>query len=53
MESVSHIRIVTGESEPEAAGANSIRGKDIPEGTRARATPSEPKRMNLLYYGDN
>src|SRR5450432_1878698 len=32
MESVSHIRLVTSESEPEAAGANSIRGKDIPEG---------------------
>jgi SulP family sulfate permease len=32
MESISHIRIVTSESEPEAAGANSMRGKDIPEG---------------------
>ena len=32
MESVSHIRLVTSESEPEAAGANSLRGKDIPEG---------------------
>jgi len=32
MESVSHIRIVTSESEPEAEGANSARGKDIPEG---------------------
>ena len=32
MESVSHIKLVTSESEPEGAGANSIRGKDIPEG---------------------
>ena len=32
MESVSHIRIVTSASEPEPAGANSARGKDIPEG---------------------
>ena len=32
MESVSHIRIVTSESEPEPAGANSLRGKTIPEG---------------------
>jgi len=32
MESVSHIRLVTSESEPEAAGANSARGKDIPDG---------------------
>jgi SulP family sulfate permease len=32
MESVSHIKLVTSESEPEAAGANSIRGKDIPAG---------------------
>jgi SulP family sulfate permease len=32
MESISHIRIVTPESEPEAAGANSLRDKDIPRG---------------------
>jgi SulP family sulfate permease len=32
MESISHIRLVTSESEPEAAGANSVRGKSIPEG---------------------
>lgn len=32
MESVSHIRLVTSETEPEAAGANSIRGKNIPDG---------------------
>jgi SulP family sulfate permease len=32
MESVSHIRIVTPESEPEAEGPHSMRGKDIPAG---------------------
>ena len=32
MESVSHIKLVTSESEPEAAGANSLRDKEIPEG---------------------
>ena len=32
MESVSHIKLVTQESEPEAAGADSLRGKEIPEG---------------------
>ena len=32
MESVSHIRIVTPESEPEGTGTHSMRGKDIPEG---------------------
>ncbi len=32
MESISQIRLVTSESEPEAAGANSLRGKDIPDG---------------------
>lgn len=32
MEAVSHIRLVTPESEPEAPGANSMRDKDIPEG---------------------
>ena len=32
MESVSHIRLVTPESEPEGAGSHSMRGKDIPEG---------------------
>jgi SulP family sulfate permease len=32
MESVSHVKLVTSESEPEAAGANSLRGKEIPEG---------------------
>jgi SulP family sulfate permease len=32
MESISHIRLVTSESEPESAGANSLRGKTIPEG---------------------
>ena len=32
MESISHIRLVTQESEPESAGANSLRGKSIPEG---------------------
>lgn len=32
MESVSHIRLVTPESEPEGVGTHSMRGKDIPEG---------------------
>ena len=32
MESVSHIRLVTPESEPEGTGTHSMRGKDIPEG---------------------
>src|SRR3954468_20616907 len=32
MESISHIRLVTHESETESAGANSLRGKSIPEG---------------------
>jgi SulP family sulfate permease len=32
MESVSHIRLVTPETEPEAPGANSMRDKDIPGG---------------------
>ena len=32
MESISHIRLVTSESEPEMEGANSLRGKDIPSG---------------------
>jgi SulP family sulfate permease len=32
MESVSHIRLVTPESEPEGIGSHSMRGKDIPEG---------------------
>jgi SulP family sulfate permease len=32
MESVSHIRLVTPESEPEGMGTHSMRGKDIPEG---------------------
>jgi SulP family sulfate permease len=32
MESVSHVRLVTPDSEPEAPGANSMRDKDIPEG---------------------
>ncbi len=32
MESVSHIRLVTPESEPEASGANSMRDKEIPDG---------------------
>ena len=32
MEAVSHIRLVTPESEPEAAGADSMRGKQIPQG---------------------
>ena len=31
MESVSHIRLVTHDSEPEAPGANSMRGKEIPK----------------------
>ena len=32
MESVSHIRLVTPESEPEGVGTHSMRGKEIPEG---------------------
>ena len=32
MESVSHIRLVTAESESEGVGTQSMRGKDIPEG---------------------
>ena len=32
MESVSHIRLVTPESEPEGIGTHSMRGKDIPKG---------------------
>jgi SulP family sulfate permease len=32
MESISHIRLVTSDSETEAEGANSLRGKDIPSG---------------------
>jgi len=32
MESVSHIRLVTPESEPEGVGTHSMRGKDIPDG---------------------
>ena len=32
MESVSHIRLVTPESEPEGTGTHSMRGKDIPKG---------------------
>ena len=32
MESVSHIRLVTEESEPEGTGTHSMRGKDVPEG---------------------
>ena len=32
MEAVSHIRLVTPESEPESPGTNSMRGKEIPEG---------------------
>jgi SulP family sulfate permease len=32
MESVSHVRLVTSESETESAGPNSLRGKSIPEG---------------------
>jgi SulP family sulfate permease len=32
MEAVSHIRLVTHESEPEGAGSYSIRGKEVPEG---------------------
>ena len=32
MESVSHIRLVTPESEPEGIGSHSMRGKEIPDG---------------------
>lgn len=32
MEEVSHIRLVTQESEPEGEGSHGIRGKDVPEG---------------------
>jgi SulP family sulfate permease len=32
MEAVSHIRLVTEESEPEGVGTHSMRGKDVPEG---------------------
>jgi SulP family sulfate permease len=32
MESISQIRLVTSDSEPEAAGGHSLRGKDIPDG---------------------
>jgi sulfate permease, SulP family len=32
MEAVSHIRLVTRESEPESPGTNSMHGKEIPEG---------------------
>jgi SulP family sulfate permease len=32
MEAVSHIRLVTEESEPEGIGTHSMRGKDVPEG---------------------
>jgi SulP family sulfate permease len=32
MEAVSHIRLVTPESEPESPGTNSMHGKEIPEG---------------------
>jgi SulP family sulfate permease len=32
MEAVSHVRLVTAESEPESPGTNSMRGKQIPEG---------------------
>ncbi len=32
MESISHIRLVTSESEPEAEGGHSLRGKEIPAG---------------------
>jgi SulP family sulfate permease len=32
MEAVSHIRLVTHDSEPEGNGSHSIRGKDVPEG---------------------
>ncbi len=32
MEAVTHIRIVTPESEPEGVGSHSIRGKDVPAG---------------------
>ena len=32
MESISHIRLVTSDSEPEAEGGHSLRGKDIPDG---------------------
>ena len=32
MEAVSHIRLVTPESEPESSGTNSMHGKEIPEG---------------------
>jgi SulP family sulfate permease len=32
MEAVSHIRLVTPESEPELPGTNSMRGKNVPEG---------------------